>query len=637
MQRLFLGSRFILILALFVSTTMAQHQVIPGATMNASSLFGLPRFDHCALTFNNTLYIFGGHLNNGTVALQFSSSITSQPPIYRPIYADKASLWHDIMDGGGCAVTSYGQVIMLPPQKPCAILDLDTLQPTNLTRITGSPLALDSFGNNSDITNSSYTESPPRPRRQMASAMWKDMLVVFGGLVSDNTTTIESTTRTTTNWTLSQSTFVLDARIQSQWIWYEVPIVLGNTPPTGTNAVMVSTQRWILLLSIVPAYSTNQQDTAASSPTHYNVSVYCFDPYVYMWTGKVVDFISQIDTIKAESMATTNNSDSVLVVPAYSTSSNSSSNDVPLSPSRIALLESYGLWRLEMSTSEATGTIHWIPPSRLGPFRPMVGGSVTKVSNDLIVLYGGIPFSHDSFRFWNSSTLSFLDARWWSEIQWHPNRTTPTTSSANDDQGVSNRKLAIILGTVLGFVALVMIIFVCYWCCYRRRRREQPDAAHNHAPQSPMVEDHTTQTLNRHLTVTPDQVATAWATQLKRALSNVGRQASFTKQRRQSSSLQPSPTNVPSSSQSPPPPPSSGATRFHDNDDDVDYERQRQIREASRFNEHFDLMAPTDTNMLDRVSEEEQVGSSNNSSGDPPGASTSSTDQREQVRTTSTT
>lgn len=604
MQRLFLGSRFTLILvALFVSTTtMAQHQVIPGATMNASSQFGLPRFDHCALTFNNTLYIFGGRINNDTVALQFSSSsIASQPPIYRPIYTDKSWLWHDIMDGGGCAVTSYGQVIMLPPEKPCAILNLDTLQPV-YTRISGSPLALDSFGTNSD-TNSSFIESPSRPRRQIASTMWNDILVVFGGLVSDETIS-STTTRTATNWTLSQTTFVLDARIQSQWFWHEAPMILGNTPPAGTNAVMVSTQRWILLFSIVPAYnSTSQQNT--SSPTQHNVSVYCFDPYVYMWTGKVVDFISQTDTIKAEFMATANNTDSVLVVPAYSSSD---SSNVPLSPSHIALLQSYGLWRLEMSTNEATGTIHWIPPSRIGPFRPLVGGSMTKVSHDLIVLYGGMPFSHDSFRFWNTSMLSFLDARWWNEIQWHPNQTSPSTSSANDNQNMSNRKLAIILGTVLGFLFLVMIIFVYYWCCYRRRRhRDQQDAAHNHALRSPMVEDQrSTQLPNRRLTVTPDQVATAWATQLKRALSNVGRPSSFTKSRRQSS-LQSTPAHLPSSSSQSPPPVSTTAAH---GDDEEDHERQRQIREASRFHEHFNLMAPTDTNILDRVSEEEQTSTS---------------------------
>ncbi|KAI7879293.1 hypothetical protein K492DRAFT_208349 [Lichtheimia hyalospora FSU 10163] len=579
---------------------MAQHQVIPGATMNASALFGLPRFDHCALTYNNTLYIFGGRINNGTVTLQFSSSIASQPPIYRSIYTDNSWLWQDIMDGGGCAVTSYGQLIMLPPLKPCTVLDLDTLQPIS-TRISGSPVALDSFGNNNGIINSSIIESPPRPRRQMASTMWNDLLVVFGGLVSDNTTT---------NWTLSQSTFILDARIQSQWLWYEAPIVLGNTPPAGTNAVMVSTQRWILLFSIVPAYNSSQQDISSSS-TQYNVSVYCFDPYVYMWTGKVVEFISQTDTIKAESMATANNTDSVLVVPGYSSNNNNASN-VPISLSRIALLQSYGLWRLEMSVYEAKGTIHWIPPSRLGPFRPLVGGSVTKVSSDLIVLYGGVPFSHDSFRFWNASLLSFLDARWWNEIQWHPNRTTPSSSSTNDNQGVSNRKLAIILGTVLGFVALVMIILVCYWCCYRRGRRDQQNAAHNDAPRSPMAEDqNSTQLPNRHLTVTPDQLATAWGTQLKRALSNVGRQSSFTKQRRHSS-LQPAPATLPSSSQ-----PSSPPFPIHDDNDEVDNERQRQIREASRFNEHFDLMAPTDTNMLDRVSEEEQA----DSNSDDPGVS----------------
>lgn len=624
MQRLFLGSRFTLILvALFVSTTTkAQHQVIPGATMNASSLFGLPRFDHCALTFNNTLYIFGGRINNDTVALQFSSSsIASQPPIYRPIYTDKSWLWHDIMDGGGCAVTSYGQVIMLPPEKPCAILNLDTLQPV-YTRISGSPLALDSFGTNND-TNSSFIESPSRPRRQIASTMWNDILVVFGGLVSDETIS-STTTRTATNWTLSQTTFVLDARIQSQWFWHEAPMILGNTPPAGTNAVMVSTQRWILLFSIVPAYNiTSQQNT--SSATQHNVSVYCFDPYVYMWTGKVVHFISQTDTIKAEFMATANNTDSVLVVPAYSSSD---SSNVPLSPSSIALLQSYGLWRLEMSTNEATGTIHWIPPSRVGPFRPLVGGSMTKVSHDLIVLYGGMPFSHDSFRFWNTSMLSFLDARWWNEIQWHPNQISPSTSSANDNQNMSNRKLAIILGTVLGFLFLVMIIFVYYWCCYRRRRhRDQQDAAHNHALRSPMVEDQrSTQLPNRRLTVTPDQVATAWATQLKRALSSVGRPSSFTKSRRQSS-LQSTPAHLPSSSSQSPPPASSTVAQ---GDDEEDHERQRQIREASRFHEHFNLMAPADTNILDRVSEEEQTSTSS----EDREASSTSNHTSEQAHTT---
>ncbi|KAI8142364.1 hypothetical protein BJV82DRAFT_614663 [Fennellomyces sp. T-0311] len=521
-----------------------------GAAAPSADILGLPRYDHCAFAYNSSFYVFGGQQQTSTTldGLRLSFTTISTAPVMEQLI-ERQPLFDNITLGAGCAVTSYGHALFLPPHSALLTYNIPTrqwIQPN----IFSSHAALGSFNGTTAHT-----------RSNMASAMWNDMWVVFGGQDNANPT---------------QETFILDARVQHLWIWFEAPIT-SATPPPMSGSMMVATDRWVL------NFATNTTNTTSDSIWQYNVAVHCFDPYVLMWLGPVVNFVSMTDQLHAAPVSP----DSVLVVPA--SSSNSITN-----AGGLAIVPDQGLWRLDMSPDTAAGTIHWIGDA--GPFQLLYGGTVTRLSEDILVIYGGVPFSHDSLRFWNTTGNMFVDPAWWREIQLTTSLPTPTETTGPTDSGSSNnnRTLAIVLGTVLGTLGLVIIIAVIYFYCCRKRRKPE-SRTRNLSPLSIR-----TNFTPRFSIESPEEDAGTWAQHLRRSLSNVAH------------------NNRVRWSRSPPlrPEMSSSASPTADrpmispsqrNLDDVvmSAEQQQHIRNRSRFNEHFDILAPPDAFRLSRIVEDD--------------------------------
>lgn len=563
------------------------------ASFSFDMYYGLPHRDHCAFSYNNSLYIFGGQPNDVYFSLTFPSSFSSGssgPAVTRLGAVHPQSALGHIGHGGGCAVTSYGVSIFLPPQSSNLTLDLNTSAWKVVTANEyGSGVATRSFGG--------ANAKPELPRRDTAMALWNDILIVYGGAVMHpNSST----------WTFDNTTFVLDMRVPTAWTWYQTPVT-ADTPPSlvTTRSVMVSTRRWILYLMTTPL---NRSDDTVFPD--YNVAVHCFDPYIMLWRGQVTNFTldgSIADTVQAAAIpppqTDDNLIDSVLITP---TLSGDVINGTLISVNDMLALPPSTVWRLDMSTAEAKGTLTRITDN----FRPVAaGGTVTTVSHDFIVLYGGSPFSHDSFRFYNAATSSFFEPSWWLDTPLYPsNQPSPSADQESvGDGNTINRLVAIILGTVLGALALVAVIAIVFCCCVRRRRQQQHDDGRQRNVANPTQRTTAARssTIRRVLTplslrlgsTSPDG-SDSWSEQLRRALSAIGARSCSPpsppppQQQQQTMTETESPA-APIATSSPQQNAALPLQPGKDNDDDGTASRKQKILSSSRFNEHFDLLIPS--------------------------------------------
>ncbi|KAI7850149.1 hypothetical protein BDC45DRAFT_519101 [Circinella umbellata] len=649
-------------------------------------LLGLPRYNHCSFALNNSLFIFGGNqeqqASSTTTTLesiQLNFTTIDTPPAMDVLLNDNqtasTALLNNITLGAGCAITSYGHALFLPPHGILSTYNLLTRQWILPDNVQGSPSALASFSNNStnitsitpplpEMTITAANNNTDRRRDLMVSAMWNDRWVIFGGRLAED------------NNNFTQDTFILDARMTTPWVWFESPMTV-NTPPAPTltsRGTMVATSRWILYFAIT-ANSTTTTTTAPNTTPFdnidnrpYNVAVYCFDPIVLLWIGQIANFTSSAKQLEAASFG----SDSVLIVPAAASSSsntltttattmattmtsapNSNSNsskNSKLGQQQRIVLPPQGLWRLDMSPDIAAGTIHWI--NNAGPFRPLIGGTMTRLTNDLILFYGGIPFSHDSLRFWNTTSGLFIDPGWWRNIQWNPRPTfRPTNNNEQQEEEEGLNILAIILGTVLGSLGfIILIITIYYFCCYRKRQRNKSSRSRSTntsptgrqrsvtpisirtsfssflwpnnnnvtiagRPYSPHNNNNNNNNINNEEIMNDSEDAKTWATQLRRTLSVVAHKNRWSRSSPQPQSsaalhyhqdiTQVSPGSDRPMISSPIAEGSETPTNYHYGNTHsqnnrqldlsigvIDTERQRRIRESSRFNEHFDLLAP---------------------------------------------
>ncbi|KAI9267997.1 hypothetical protein BDA99DRAFT_504580 [Phascolomyces articulosus] len=641
-RALFILIYILLLLSMNVAAAPEDDQIL--------HLLGLPRYQHCSFALNNSFYIFGGEYPSTTILpppldgfrLNFTS--VDMPPTMDDLFSSvtnqtsntttttASSLLNDIALGAGCAVTSYGHALFLPPAGTLLAFNLLTHQWIIPDNVQGSPSALAAFSNETltsppSGTTTTTTTTTSRRLEGMVSAMWNDMWIIFGGRLAGDEGN---------NNNFTQDTFILDARMPTPWVWFESPMTL-YTPPIPSvvsRGTMVATSRWVLYFAITLSNNNNATATApspiAASPPlldnsntirPYDIAVHCFDPYVLLWVGQIANFTSATDQLKATSFAL----DSVLVVPAYATNISTSTftNNTSTSSSGVRqsiIVPSQGLWRLDMSQDTPTGTIHWI--GNAGPFRPVLGGTTTRLAEDLIVLYGGVPFSHNSLRFWNTTSNAFVDPQWWRETQWNTGPTsTPTFGPTGDqDNGEGGPNvLAIVLGTVLSILGLMLLLAIIYYfCCYRKRRRNHstsssagsrsitrgrrsmtpisiqtdfrlnnnndtliagrpysPPPSNNNNNNNEHQEENMNNMGSRRMMESPEEDAKTWATHLRRTLSAVARKNRIRWSR---SSQTPPPTAAvhqdmtQASSPSGRPmmlsPLEEGVLSYHDNDDD---------------------------------------------------------------------
>ncbi|KAI9312127.1 hypothetical protein BX666DRAFT_1989017 [Dichotomocladium elegans] len=532
--------------------------------------YGLPRFNHCAFAYNNSLYVFGGVIPttyndtiSASIAIVFPASdrIMTDAPAFFDLPLDAAFGSH----GASCSVTSSGQAIFLAPEKPATVFDLQTERWVSMPSLVGS----------SETALRSFNETQPsEPRREMVSAMYKDLWIIYGGFVANRTI---NATADSSHWTASTSTFVLDTRTPSRWVWYDIASIL--VPPSFVSgATMISTQRWVLHISA----SALITPTTSAEISHCVVAVYCFDPILLSWLGQVASFNSTTDLIKAAPLDFAGDTESVLFFPAIR-----NTNDITSSLNRRQEQQQYGFWRLDISLFDAQATVQYIhlPPSEKNnsAFQPVAGGSVTRVTDDLVVLYGGQPFGHASFQFWNITTATFVYPDWWSSFV--PSSQTPNAAPSSS-HGVSQRSLAIILGTVLGFFGILAL--VAFYLCYFRKRRNQDQQQRPGPSLPPILSLPTINAPDAPVARRENQLnETSVATTSSCVVTPPQQPLHNTNATHVPSADAPSENTIPLNGSGSPCFPSSSA-KHRESLSSTDVERQRQIRKASRFAEHFD-------------------------------------------------
>lgn len=237
------------------------------------------------------------------------------------------------------------------------------------------------------------------------------------------------------------TTFILDARFSTQWTWYE----LGNTSSSTLNPpLLAATSRWILY------FRTEHRNT-----TDYVTYVDCFDPYTFLWLGTA---------------ATINSTNTTFT------------HTIPLSSSvegRDSLLligTTNEFWRLDISTwvyNDVRMTA--IPSTKEEPVR---NGTVTRVTTDLVVFYGGSidQQSASNISFFNATSLAFLPQPQWLVV----NETQMGGNTTDSSHGNSNNNLPIILGSVMGGLLFIAIIALLVWCMLRRKRSQNGMRHQNH-------------------------------------------------------------------------------------------------------------------------------------------------------------
>ncbi|KAF7727761.1 hypothetical protein EC973_007220 [Apophysomyces ossiformis] len=270
-------------------------------------------------------------------------------------------------------------------------------------------------------------------------ALWNDILVVAGDITS-----------------------VFDVRLPSSWV--QLPI-RALTPAPGVNARMAVTSRWVL------HFTTTVQipPTTNGIPLfYYNTTVHCFDPIALIWRGRLIDFAILTEQINVATIS----SDTLLIAP-------SRLSRAPLSGKETVSLPEETMWKLSVSKEEPRCNLSRIAPVS---YRPVAGASMTTIFKDqLVVFYGGDYVDQDNLLFWNVTSSQFLDPpAWWLQSYRSPSSTTQQKPLSTQQTSSKNSiYVAIILGALLGMLALLVISVGCYFLYQHRRRRRRDSLATN--------------------------------------------------------------------------------------------------------------------------------------------------------------
>ncbi|KAI8976459.1 hypothetical protein BDB01DRAFT_802930 [Pilobolus umbonatus] len=388
---------------------------------------GLPTFNPCAISYNESLYI----IDTDLIILSFQSP--SQPPVISnktlsiPYHTD--------------CVIARNKVILMPILK---VLDITSLSWDNNITIRGDATAIKIFKNTT------------HPLNHYAITLFNDLLFIFGG-ERDNK--------------ISRLTYMLDLRIPTLWTWLPLPPT-PETPPASIYTSLHSTSRWILHFRL-------QSYTNSTSYVHID----CFDPQTYRWKGVVSSFIysnlsspSAPDLIQPTTLTSTSLHDHVLLIPAY--------RDIPYPDTNAS---HFTFWKVSISKTSTDTTTTELTSQQLNAyrsFRPVSGGSVTSVTPELTVLYGGMvnTLVPGTIHFMNASNGHFLDPPAWLSLPNNTDDNTPASVTAS-----STNLVPIIVGSVLGgLLFLVLVTIVIYFLIKRKKRKQssgydsQPTREINH-------------------------------------------------------------------------------------------------------------------------------------------------------------
>ncbi|KAM3583124.1 hypothetical protein VKS41_004873 [Umbelopsis sp. WA50703] len=330
------------------------------------------RSGHCAFTYQNSLFIYGGSVigdehvpDNHTSFSQFSSlNFPLQPNATQLNWKDIPSNQSFNVVNGACAITDSGYAIILGYDPATSSSPSPGLQIFN----TNGQTWINSIRLNGTVN---YTQAYGQ-RQGMASAMWSGkVLYTFGGALLQNST---------------QDMFALDTRT---WPWTLSQIgPSDNTPSASINSTMIATTQYLYLFdsldtpddngdyqTTVSVFDTSQQDwlsNTRSISTSYPVSVVASNASTIFLIPKngnasvalaQLDDFLQVDSLsKRQSNAIDNNAID---------STNTSSAVLTFNPNSV-----------HHSSYQPTP----IPGSSLTASQ---GGTITNVLNRDFVLYGG--------------------------------------------------------------------------------------------------------------------------------------------------------------------------------------------------------------------------------------------------------
>ncbi|ORZ20791.1 hypothetical protein BCR42DRAFT_409493 [Absidia repens] len=536
---------------------------------NLLSILGLPRKNHCALYYNNALFILNGQSIESSLAIKFTNdsflaSSAQFPSIQWIENKNDTNVQQKLLPSASsasiCTVTSYGQAILFRPDslQNNDTIDLNTLKWT-----------------------STSTELPPANFTTVAAASMNDDTILVLG---ENNNTL--------------STWILDASDdQLQWIWTQLTLSLSSPlfDSTLISTSMTTTTSYILYFGVNQPSSTNM----------YNVSVYCFDISSLTWMGSLLNFTSTTNhiqsvminnnninnaasssSISSSKSSSKNKNDTLLIVPDWidTTMIHATSFDINVTNADAEKNQQTqqrwrwqyqqqkqkqlpdnddGFWLLNIDASSSSSAslpsvdLIWQPTSN--GFDSMSGGSTTLVG-DTVVFYGGevvtrgtpslgsssssrsisisrsISTGTDSnsnlsqLRFWNVSNRSFLATPAWLAPFIPSSSAPPTLSNSPNDAGDGgnndngDNKVIIILATLLGvFGCAFLWILGLYLWRRKKQQRQQGDRQLERGTTAMGSASESTATAHRHNTPRIDQNdnAATWAEQLHRSFSTM--------------------------------------------------------------------------------------------------------------------
>ncbi|KAL0073538.1 hypothetical protein F4703DRAFT_1430601 [Phycomyces blakesleeanus] len=292
---------------------------------------------------------------------------------------------------------------------------------------------------------------------------------------------------------------------------------------------MIATTRWILHFSVTPKHGPFD---ASSFTAGYTVTVYCFDLISLEWVGKVVEFTSTSDQVRLVSLSK-NNLDTLIITPVWKNCPTKTHLPEPTNQEDCDMPK--GVWKYDMSTESPRGTLTWLP--LLSQNTKLDGGQVVRgTKNYHLTLYGGHVFGFGNVRVLDTANQNFLEIPfWWTSQTSASFGQTPTKAyffpkrALDEDEAEkskrnsnNNRRLAIILGSVLGFVGFAIFVGLVVFCLYRRHKQKvqtpSRDISSNIGQDPPLASP----SLSPRFIPQPTENDTSeWASRLHDTLSNI--------------------------------------------------------------------------------------------------------------------
>jgi Kelch motif len=368
------------------------------------------RTGHCAFATNTTLYIFGGKsANNQTLNRFLSIDITNSSDYNNGRWnVLNHSNSFNIVDGA-CAITSTGKALMFG-------YDSDSQNSTSGVQMFDT--VTQNWTDTPTATGLNATEVFSK-RQGMASAIANDKVILFGGSTdgdsSNRTTYVLDTTSSPWNWTLIQAS--------------------EKTPDATLGGAMIGIGRYAYHFSI-------------NTTSNNSCLVHAFDSKRLRWVGKIANY-----TVPAESvvLAGGNLSEYVWMIPALRTST------ATTQLKKRATADNTTMW-LFSSDDHSLGN----QTETNSSYTPRQGSTATLIGASTLAIFGGN--GNDS----NLLVYNLIENQMvpqWSAVQVptpaqpaSPSQTPTEESASPANNNNRNRILAIVLGTVLGGLCLLVAL-----------------------------------------------------------------------------------------------------------------------------------------------------------------------------------